>query len=151
MEETCSVLKGNWAKLSWWLKCQMKQNLCEYSAVGDDRDLARLKGNRGYSLATEMTKMCSTDTFYYSGLPTPKEQPTIHSVMHPTNKPFIYPSIQPSSHSFIHWAFIGHLLCQSPYQLLGLQKQIRNNPCSEETLHLGKCLILYTPLYTLSY
>ena len=79
----------------------MKQNLREYSAVGDDRDSARLKGNRGYSLAIEMTKMCSTDTFYYSGLPTPKEQPTIHSVMHPTNKPFIYPSIQPSSHSFI--------------------------------------------------
>lgn len=42
-------------------KMPNEADLCEYSAVGDDRDLARGRGNKGYSLAIEMTK-CTLQT-----------------------------------------------------------------------------------------
>lgn len=76
------------------LECQMKQNVCKYSAVGDDR-LSKTKSEWRLQHGHWNDKMCSTDTFYYSGFASTKEHPTIHSSMHLTSKPFVYPSIHP--------------------------------------------------------
>ena len=106
VEGPCSVLRGNWAKLSWWLKCQMKQNLCEYSAVGDDRDSARLRVNRGYSLVIEMTKCALQTHFIIQDFLQPK---SIQSSIHPCIRPISHLSIHPFNHPPI-LLFTKHLL-----------------------------------------
>lgn len=66
----------------------MEQNLCEYSAVGDDRDSARLRVNRGYSLVTEMKKRALQTHFIIQDFLQPKGiQPISHLSIHPFDHP----------------------------------------------------------------